>query len=163
MQAGFLCLETSLTRSKNNINVAIKNMADFGISTVLYWAFGFALMFGISRSGWFGSSGFALTFDLNNPELTAFFVFQVMFCGAAVTILSGAVAERLRFGSYIFLAILVAGLTYPIFGHWAWNGANAGEASGWLANLGFVDFCRIYRCAQCWRLDGSGGPTGNRR
>ena len=140
MQAGFLCLETGLTRSKNNINVAIKNLADFGISTVLYWAFGFALMFGITRSGWFGLSDFALTFDLSNPELIAFFIFQLMFCGTAVTILSGAVAERLRFASYIFLAMLVAGLTYPIFGHWAWNGANAGEATGWLVNLGFVDF-----------------------
>ena len=62
MQAGFLTLETGLTRSKNNINVAIKNLADFGISTVLYWAFGFALMFGLSRGGWFGSSAFAPDF-----------------------------------------------------------------------------------------------------
>ena len=140
MQAGFLTLETGLTRSKNNINVAIKNLADFGISTLLFWDFGFALMFGITRSGWFGTTNFALTFGIGNSQLLAFFLFQVMFCGTAVTILSGAVAERLRFGGYVLLAALIAGVTYPIFGHWAWNGVNNGEATGWLLNLGFVDF-----------------------
>ena len=85
-------------------------------------------------------SDFALDFGSRSAGFFAFFIFQVMFCGTAVTILSGAVAERLRFGAYIFLAALISGLTYPLFGHWVWNGVNIGEASGWLGNLGFVDF-----------------------
>ena len=86
------------------------------------------------------STDFALDFGSRSAGFFAFFIFQVMFCGTAVTILSGAVAERLRFGSYIFLAALISGLTYPLFGHWVWNGVNIGEATGWLGNLGFVDF-----------------------
>ena len=140
MQAGFLALEAGFTRSKNAINVAIKNMADFAISTVVFWTFGFAIMFGPTFAGWFGTGGFALSFDETNAWPTVFFTFQVMFCGTAVTILSGAVAERLRFGAYLFLALWVAGFTYPIFGHWAWAGIDVGESFGWLAKLGFIDF-----------------------
>ncbi len=140
MQAGFLALEVGFTRSKNAINVAIKNMADFAISTVVFWTFGFAIMFGPTIAGWFGGGGFLLSFDETNAWPTVFFTFQVMFCGIAVTILSGAVAERLRFGVYLFLALWVAGFTYPIFGHWAWNGVDVGESFGWLAGLGFIDF-----------------------
>ena len=140
MQAGFLALEAGFTRSKNAINVAIKNMADFAISTVVFWTFGFAIMFGPTIAGWFGTGGFALSFDETNAWPTVFFTFQVMFCGTAVTILSGAVAERLRFGAYLFLALWVAGFTYPIFGHWAWAGIDVGESFGWLAKLGFIDF-----------------------
>ena len=81
MQAGFLCLETGLTRSKNNINVAIKNLADFGVSTVLYWLFGFALMFGASRSGILGSTYFSIDFSSESARTSAFFLFQAMFCG----------------------------------------------------------------------------------
>jgi Amt family ammonium transporter len=140
MQAGFLALEAGLTRSKNAINVAIKNMADFGISTVLFWMIGFAVMFGSTSSGWIGTDEFMLSFNEVRAWPTVFFVFQVMFCGTAVTILSGAVAERMNFGGYLFLAVLVAGFTYPIFGHWAWNGLDVGEANGWLAERGFIDF-----------------------
>ncbi len=140
MQVGFLALEAGLTRSKNAINVAIKNMADFGISTLLFWVFGFGLMFGTTQGGWFGTDEFAVSFSEARAWPTVFFLFQVMFCGTAVTILSGAVAERLRFGAYMFLAVLVAGLTYPLFGHWAWNGLDIGESTGWLAQRGFVDF-----------------------
>jgi Amt family ammonium transporter len=140
MQAGFLALEAGLTRSKNAINVAIKNMADFGISTMLFWMVGFAVMFGSTSSGWIGTDDFMLSFNEVRAWPTVFFTFQVMFCGTAVTILSGAVAERMKFGAYLFLAVLVAGFTYPLFGHWAWNGLDVGEASGWLAARGFVDF-----------------------
>ena len=140
MQAGFLALEAGLTRSKNAINVAIKNMADFGMSTVLFWLIGFAIMFGATAGGWIGTEGFAPSFDEAFAWPTVFFTFQVMFAGTAVTILSGAVAERVRFGGYLFLAVLVAGFTYPIFGHWAWNGLDVGDVTGWLAKLGFVDF-----------------------
>jgi len=140
MQGGFLCLETGLTRSKNNINVALKNLVDFGVTTILFWAFGFALMFGASNGGWFGASAFAPDFSAENVDLLVFLVFQVMFCGTAVTILSGAIAERLRFSGYIVITILISGIVYPIFGHWAWNGINAGEFTGWLGAMGFRDF-----------------------
>ncbi len=140
MQAGFLALEAGLTRTKNAINVAIKNMADFGISTVLFWAVGFGIMFGPSFSGWLGSGEYFMSFSEGLAWPTVFFTFQVMFAGTAVTIVSGAVAERLKFGAYLLVAVLVAGFTYPIFGHWAWNGLQFGEANGWLGQLGFYDF-----------------------
>jgi len=140
MQGGFLCLETGLTRSKNNINVAIKNLTDVGVSIILFWAFGFALMFGSSWQGVFGNSYFFLDFSETGVWLVVFFLFQVMFCGTTVTILSGAIAERMRFDGYIFLAILISGFVYPMFGHWAWNGLEIGQTNGWLGQLGFVDF-----------------------
>lgn len=140
MQGGFLCLETGLTRSKNNINVALKNLVDFGITTVLFWAFGYALMFGISQSGLFGTAQFVLEFSGDNIDSVIFFIFQVMFCGTAVTILSGAIAERLRFTAYVLVTIVVSGLIYPVFGHWAWNGVLEGVFTGWLGQAGFRDF-----------------------
>lgn len=139
MQAGFTCLESGLTRSKNSINVAIKNITDFGISTILFWTFGFALMFGTSINGWIGSTGFIFSVD-NGSRLNAFFLFEIMFCATAVTIVSGATAERLRFRSYIIISIILAGLIYPVFGHWVWSGIQTGILSGWLGKAGFVDF-----------------------
>ncbi|QNN24686.1 ammonium transporter [Planctomycetales bacterium ZRK34] len=132
MQAGFLCLEAGLTRSKNSINVAIKNVTDFGLSMVLFWAAGYAIMFGVSYAGWFGTTGFLVSLD--DPWNVSMFLFQVAFAGTAVTIVSGAVAERVRFGAYLMMTALVAGVIYPVFGHWAWN------ENGWLHQLGFVDF-----------------------
>lgn len=140
MQGGFLCLETGLTRSKNNINVAIKNLTDLGVALVLFWAFGFALMFGLSHNGWIGTTYVMPDVGQGDPWLVVFFVFQAMFCSTAVTILSGAVAERARFISYVVVAALVSGLIFPVFGHWAWNGLQAGALEGWLGRLGFVDF-----------------------
>ncbi len=140
MQAGFLCLETGLTRSKNNINVAIKNLSDLGISIVLFWGFGFALMFGTTHGGWFGSQQFVPDLGQAGMWTVAFLLYQAMFCGTAMTILSGAIAERMRFSGYILSAIIVSGLIYPVFGHWAWNGADVGQQLGWLNSRGFVDF-----------------------
>ncbi|GAB4429559.1 MAG: hypothetical protein OHK0015_13580 [Chloroflexi bacterium OHK40] len=139
MQAGFMCLEAGVTRRKNNINVAMKNLTDFGISTLVYWLFGFGLMFGVSLGGLIGSSQFAPDLGVVGPQFAAFALFQAMFCGTAATILAGAVAERMRFSAYLVLMVIVAGLTYPIFGHWAWNPGSPG-ADGWLKQLGFVDF-----------------------
>ncbi|MEM8503600.1 MAG: ammonium transporter [Cyanobacteria bacterium P01_D01_bin.1] len=139
MQAGFMCLESGLTRSKNSINVAVKNLADFGISAGLFWLFGYALMFGNSAASWFGGAGFAPTFS-GRPDGAVFFLFQMMFCGTATTIVSGAAAERLKFHAYLFLAFFISGIIYPLFGQWSWNGITAGNAGGWLENLGFVDF-----------------------
>jgi Amt family ammonium transporter len=140
MQAGFLALEAGLTRTKNAVNVAIKNMADFGISTVVFWLVGFGIMFGPSFGGWLGHGEYARSFSDGLAWPSVFFIFQVMFAATAVTIVSGAVAERLRFGAYMLVAVLVAGFTYPIFGHWAWNGLQFGEANGWLGKMGFYDF-----------------------
>lgn len=139
MQAGFMCLESGLTRSKNSINVAIKNLADFGISVSLFWLFGYALMFGKSQAGWLGSTGFIPTLN-DQPQQAVFFLFQTMFCGTATTIVSGAAAERLKFFAYLLLAGLLSGLFYPLFGHWSWNGIASGNTGGWLENLGFIDF-----------------------
>ncbi|MGD1908835.1 MAG: ammonium transporter [Leptolyngbyaceae cyanobacterium] len=139
MQAGFMCLESGLTRSKNSINVAVKNLADFSISAGLFWVFGYALMFGASQAGWFGVSGFFPSLN-DDPNQTVFFLFQMMFCGTATTIVSGAAAERLKFHAYLFLSVFLSGLIYPLFGHWSWNGIAPGNTGGWLENLGFVDF-----------------------
>jgi len=138
MQAGFMCLESGMTRSKNSINVAIKNLADFGLAVLIFWVIGYALMFGVSWNGWIGTNGF--TFQaLQMPE-TVFFLFQAAFCGTAVTIISGAIAERMRFSGYLVIVALVSGLIYPLFGHWVWNGSAQGISNGWLGQLGFVDF-----------------------
>jgi ammonium transporter len=141
MQAGFTALESGLVRSKNSINVAIKNFVNFLIAASLFWLFGFGLMFGASDAGLIGSSSFL--FDSNQAFLTAFFVFQLGFIGTATTLISGAVAERMRFGGYVVLATFVAALIYPIFGHWAWGNAAFADPSGsdgWLKELGFMDF-----------------------
>ncbi len=140
MQAGFLCLESGLTRSKNAINVASKNVADFGLAVGLFWLFGFGLMFGHSLWGWIGLSHFAVPVGPGSEAwLSTFFLFQAMFCATAATIVSGAVAERMRFVAYLITAALVSVLIYPVFGHWAWGGAYNGSL-GWLEQRGFVDF-----------------------
>ncbi|WP_334133928.1 ammonium transporter [Tepidimonas sp.] len=141
MQAGFLCLESGLTRSKNSINVAAKNLSDFAVAGLLFWLVGFGLMFGPSVQGWIGNGLFGLLDQLPaEPRLLGFVLFQIMFCATAATIVSGAVAERMRFGAYLALSAWVSLLVYPVFGHWAWGGAWESGPRGWLAELGFVDF-----------------------
>ena len=141
MQAGFLCVESGLTRSKNSINVAIKNITDFGLATVAFWLLGFGLMFGPSLLGWIGSGNFAPEFlDDTDGATPGFFVFQLAFCGTAATIVSGAVAERLKFQGYLIVTALISILIYPILGHWAWHGLFAQGSAGWLEAKGFVDF-----------------------
>lgn len=139
MQPGFMCLESGLTRSKNSINVAIKNIADFVFSVMGFWFLGFGFMFGITRHGIIGTSWYLAEFG-DNFHLATFFLFQAMFCGTATTIFSGAVAERIRFTSYLIIAVLLSVFVYPLFGHWAWNGIDAGQATGWLGAVGFIDF-----------------------
>ncbi len=153
MQAGFMCMETGLSRHKNSINVALKNAADFGVSVVIFWIFGFGLMFGSSYNGFFGTDLFF--FQTSNAEYMTYFVFQAMFVATAATIISGAVAERMKFNGYLIITILATGIIYPIVGHWAWSSSylsNVGNTnellniteqvttSGWLTNLGFIDF-----------------------
>ncbi|MDU0111480.1 ammonium transporter [Psychrosphaera aquimarina] len=139
MQAGFLCFESGLTRTKNSINVAMKNLADLVVTFMVWWAVGFGLSFGDSWSGTLGTNYFFVTIDENSPELGSFFLFQAMFCATAITIVSGAIAERTRFSAYIFIAVIVAALIYPIFTHLTWGGALGGE-QGYLGRIGFVDF-----------------------
>lgn len=139
MQAGFMCLESGLSRAKNSINVSVKNLSDFLLGSFLYWLIGFGLMFGPSYMGLFGTSNFAPE-TWESPFLITFFIFQIMFAGTAATIDSGAVAERTRFSGYLFMSGITTALVYPIFGHWAWGGLINAENSGWLQKLGFIDF-----------------------
>ena len=136
MQAGFCLLESGMSRAKHSINVAIKNLADFCVSGLLFWMVGFGVMFGLSHGGWIGTTHFAVS---EGASTLAFLAFQLVFCGTATTIVSGAVAERMRFGAYLFVAATMAIVIYPIFGHWAWGGL-LGGSKGWLAELGFIDF-----------------------
>ncbi len=139
MQAGFSCLEAGLIRAKNTINVVIKNTVDFAISVVGFGLIGFSVMFGPSILGWLGEP-FSLL-NISSPHIYLVFVFQAMFCATATTILSGAVAERMSFYGYCFVAIFMVLMVYPVVGHWAWGGLlSSSENSGWLTKLGFRDF-----------------------
>ena len=140
MQAGFMCLESGLSRNKNSINVALKNITDFGVAVVIFWAFGFALMYGTSVSGLFGNKFFFFTTKVAGYQ--TYFVFQAMFVATAATIISGAVAERLKFLSYVIITFFASGFFYPIVGHWSWafNFDDPSEKFGWLGKLGYLDF-----------------------
>lgn len=139
MQAGFLCLESGVTRSKNAINVAMKNAADFVIAVFFFWLVGYGLLFGESWLGVIGVDNFAPDVGQGDPWEAGFFVFQTMFCATAATIVSGTIAERVRFSGYLFLTFIVVVLIYPVAGHWAWAGV-VSDGKGWLAEIGFVDF-----------------------
>ena len=153
MQAGFMCMETGLSRHKNSINVALKNAADFGVAVVIFWIFGFGLMFGKSYNGIIGTDLFF--FKTEVAEYMTYFVFQAMFVATAATIISGAVAERMKFNGYLIITVLATGIIYPIVGHWAWSSSylsnmdatnqllavtNEIKTTGWLTDIGFVDF-----------------------
>ncbi|MFR9639156.1 MAG: ammonium transporter [Rikenellaceae bacterium] len=135
MQAGFALVEAGFTRSKNTANILMKNVLDFAVGSIMFWILGFGIMFG-AGSAFFGQIDlFGLGGWVNEtgiPDL-AFLAFQTMFCATAATIVSGAVAERTKFSSYLIYAAVIFGLIYPISGHWTWGG-------GWLAELGFHDF-----------------------
>ena len=140
MQAGFALVETGFTRAKNAVNIMMKNLMDFSIGSLAFWAVGFGLMFGISKTGWIGTSGFFLS-DFKpggDPWVLAFWMFQVVFCATAATIVSGAMAGRTKFSGYLLYSIFISALVYPVFGSWAWGSLYHGN--GWLENLGFIDF-----------------------
>ncbi|HIF37452.1 MAG TPA: ammonium transporter [Marine Group III euryarchaeote] len=146
MQAGFMCLESGIIRNKNNINVALKNVSDFGISIVCYWMVGYGFMFGVSKSGFIGFNDFFFdpTGTITSGPAMTFFIFQSMFCATAASIISGSVAERLKFNSYLIITAIVGTILYPVVGHWAWANSDdmfGGDGTtGWLYNLGFTDF-----------------------
>jgi len=140
MQAGFAMVEAGFTRAKNAVNILMKNLMDFSMGSIAYWAIGFGLMFGVTKTGWFGTSGFFLS-DFspgNDPWVLAFWMFQVVFAATAATIVSGAMAERTKFIGYLLYSALLSAFIYPIFGSWAWGSLYHGN--GWLEKFGFIDF-----------------------
>jgi Amt family ammonium transporter len=163
MNAGFCMLETGFCRQKNAVNVLSKNLIVFALSTIAFWAIGFGLMFsdgnGLfgSSGGWFLSGadnspatgdGYQGIFDSLNwagVPLVAKFFFQLVFAGTAATIVSGAVAERIKFLDFLIFSLLLVGIAYPITGHWIWGG-------GWLADMGFFDFagCTVVHSVGGW-------------
>ncbi len=140
MQVGFLLLEAGMVRSKNSINVAQKNLLDFVFGVVAFAAVGFMIAFGRSEGLPFGTQTDFYFLRNVDPWQSAFFVFQVMFCGTAATIVSGAVAERMKLSAYVFGSLFMSALIYPIFVHWAWGSALFANGTAFLSEMGFVDF-----------------------
>ncbi|MCA9035648.1 MAG: ammonium transporter [Planctomycetaceae bacterium] len=150
MNAGFGCVEAGFCRSKNAVNILGKNFVVFGLSTLIFWAVGFAVMFG-DGNGFLGWQGWFATGADNSPAmgdaysgvygslswaalpLSVKFFFQLAFAATAATIVSGCVAERIHYESFMLFVILLVGISYPVTGHWIWGG-------GWLANSSFYDF-----------------------
>ncbi|MBP1700126.1 MAG: ammonium transporter [Deltaproteobacteria bacterium] len=150
MNAGFATVESGLCRAKNTVNILSKNVIVFCVTTLAFWAVGFAFMFG-DGSAFLGLNGFFLSGPDNSPAtaeaykgifsslnwtsvpLFAKFFFQLVFAGTAATIVSGAVAERIKYFSFFLFSFLMGTLIYPIQGHWIWGG-------GWLSQIGFKDF-----------------------
>ena len=133
MQAGFALVETGLTRAKNATNIIMKNLMDFCIGAIAFWAIGWGLMYGTDKlSGLVGFSDF-LKSGMDEPVFYRDWFFQVVFAATAATIVSGAMAERTKFKSYLIYSIFISAVIYPVSGHWIWGG-------GWLADLGFHDF-----------------------
>jgi Amt family ammonium transporter len=130
MQAGFAMVETGFTRAKNAGNIIMKNTMDFCVGSVLYLLFGYGLMYGAKKWGLIGTTGF---FDPTQIGEGYFIFFQTVFCATAATIVSGAMAERTKFVSYLLYSAVISLIIYPIVGAWTWGG-------GWLAEMGFHDF-----------------------
>ena len=137
MQAGFALLEAGMVRSKNAVNVVMKNYMDVCFGSLAFFAIGYGLMFGSTPTGLFGTDKF-FGDDVSEVEYATLF-FQMMFAATAATIMSGAVAERMRYFAYIASAVFVVAFIYPIYGGWVW-GSLEGTTSGWLNKLGFIDF-----------------------
>ncbi|WP_269523154.1 ammonium transporter [Coraliomargarita parva] len=138
MQAGFAMVEAGLTRAKNASNIMMKNLMDFSLGALVYWAIGYTLMYGESGNGFFGWDSSLLlmnsaTLGTDNATSAGWF-FQVVFAATAATIVSGAMAERTKFIAYCFYSLIISALLYPISGHWIWGG------DGWLASMGMRDF-----------------------
>ncbi|MEO1634247.1 MAG: ammonium transporter, partial [Cyanobacteria bacterium J06631_9] len=138
MNAGFGMLETGFCRQKNAVNILTKNLIVFALATVSFWALGYGLAFGGGGNPFIGLSGFFLAgsepdtlVDGLTLTVPVFFLFQAAFAGTAATIVSGAVAERVKFSSFIIFSVLLTAICYPITAHWVWGG-------GWLSEIGFL-------------------------
>jgi Amt family ammonium transporter len=127
MQAGFTLVESGMTSSKNAVNIAMKNLLDICVGSLTYWLIGYSLMYGDTSNGWFFWGGL---FQGEGADL----FFQTMFAATAATIVSGAIAGRTKFETYAIFTLVMTAVIYPISGGWQWQG------SGWLTNLGFIDF-----------------------
>jgi Amt family ammonium transporter len=136
-QAGFALVETGLTRAKNATNITMKNLMDFCFGAIVYWAFGWGFMWGKDAlGGLIGTDQFfpgTMGLDIDSANFYKSWFFQVVFAATSATIVSGAMAERTRFKSYLIYTCFISAIIYPIQGHWIWGG-------GWLGNLGFHDF-----------------------
>lgn len=130
MQAGFTLVETGFTRSKNTINIIMKNLMDLCIGSLGFWLVGYTLMYGDDIGTFIGMP----TLFYNVKEDMHSLFFQTVFCATAATIVSGAIAERTKFSTYLIFSFLMTVIIYPISGHWVWQG------DGWLTKLGFIDF-----------------------
>ena len=129
MQAGFTLVESGMTRSKNAVNIAMKNLLDICVGSLTYWFIGYSLMYGDSSNGWFFWSGI-----LQGDGADLFF--QTMFAATAATIVSGAIAGRTKYSTYAIFTVVMTAFVYPIAGGWEWNG-------GWLNttfDAEFIDF-----------------------
>jgi Amt family ammonium transporter len=140
MQAGFALVETGLNAAKNTVNILFKNLMDLSIGAILFYFIGYGLMYpgAAFEGGWFGFGGFGISSA--SPEIAAGalhpavdFLFQVAFAATAATIVSGAVAGRMQFKSYLIYSAVLTAFVYPMSGMWKWGG-------GWLNTLGFHDF-----------------------
>ena len=129
MQAGFAMLETGFTQAKNATNIMMKNLMDFSIGTLAFWAVGYGIMFGVDT---FFLTGATAQVTEGLSTFTTW-MFHVVFAATAATIVSGAVAERTQFKAYLIYSVFITGLIYPVVGRWIWGG-------GWLSDLGFMDF-----------------------
>jgi len=136
MQGGFLLLEAGSVRSKNTIHVAQKNVTDLVVSGCIFLTFGCLLMFGVGATGLFGFGGVSFADPTEQQKL----IYQFGFCAAAATIMSGALAERLKFRAYVILTVLMAALTYPVFGHLVWGNHIVPDNPSFLTDMGFLDY-----------------------
>ena len=138
MEAGFAALEAGFVHSRNSLNIIMKVFMDCTVGLVGFFLLGFGLMYGKDVLGVFGLSGFLMEGDLTHLGLKipveAFWLFQAAFAIAMATIVSGAVAERMKFAPYLVFSLLATVVVYPLAGHWVWN------PSGWLNQLGMMDF-----------------------
>lgn len=140
MQAGFAVVEAGFTRAKNAGNIIMKNLMDFVLGSIFFFLIGFAIMFGKDMGGIIGSTGFFNTFSLadeagmiNGLPIGVFMIFHTVFCATAATIVSGAMAERTKFSTYLIYSAAISIFIYPVTGHWIWS-------DGWLSGIGFHDF-----------------------
>ncbi|MDD3885613.1 MAG: ammonium transporter [Victivallaceae bacterium] len=141
MQAGFAMVETGFTRAKNSANIMMKNMMDFATGSFAFFLVGSAFMFGKTAFGLIGTDGFFMkVFESAADWNWTFMFFQTMFCATAATIVSGAMAERTKFSSYLIYSVIVSAVIYPISGKWAWGGLYGASSAGWLESFGFCDF-----------------------
>lgn len=140
MQAGFALVETGFTRAKNSVNILMKNLMDFSVGSLAFFLVGFGLMFGVTN-GLFGTTLFGLTgVEMGTNWEWTFLIFQTVFAATAATIVSGAMAERTKFVSYLIYSAAISLVIYPVFGSWAWGNLLLTGNNSWLAVLGFHDF-----------------------